>query len=192
MAGVWTTDQGNGSALTERQRHDPVQWMRYYWERQSHDDPSRFLAMTSLLRLHHLMTSALDHQLRTEFAISLTDYQILKALQLSETGTWLLSRLAWHLMVHATTVTLAAERLETKRLVERHAHPRDRRATLVTITDDGRDVTDGATAALSRMEFGLPGLTSSQARSLIATVGRLRAAAGDLDRAYGPAPGHVD
>lgn len=162
--------------------------MRYYWERQTSDDPAAFVAMTSLLRLHHLMTSALEHQLRTECAISLTDYQILKALQLSETGTWLMSRMAWHLMVHATTVTVAVERLETKRLVERRSHPHDRRATLVTITDGGRELADRATEAMTRVQFGLPGLTSAQARSLIAAVARLRAAAGDLDRAYGSAP----
>ena len=83
--------------------------MRFYWEQQSDDDPSGFLALTSLLRLHDLMTTSVDNCLRNEFRIGLTDFQILKALQLSETGTWLLSRMAWHLMVHATTVTLAAE-----------------------------------------------------------------------------------
>ena len=82
--------------------------MRFYWEQQSDDDPSGFLALTSLLRLHDLMTTSVDNCLRNEFRIGLTDFQILKALQLSETGTWLLSRMAWHLMVHATTVTLAA------------------------------------------------------------------------------------
>lgn len=188
MAGASTTNTVNGSALTAKQQHDPVQWMRFYWEQQTADDPSRFLAMTSLLRLQHLMTTALEQELRTECAISLTDFQILKALQLSETGTWLLSRMAWHLMVHATTVTLAVERLETKKLVTRHSHPNDRRTTLVRITDEGRELTDRATEATGRVEFGLPGLTPSQARSLTATVARLRAAAGDLDRAYGSAP----
>lgn len=188
VAGASTTNPVNGSALTEKQQHDPVQWMRFYWEQQTSDDPSGFLAMTSLLRLHHLMTTALEHRLRAQCAISLTDYQILKALQLSETGTWLLSRMAWHLMVHATTVTLAVERLETKRLVKRHSHPHDRRTTLVTITDEGRELTDAATEAMTRVQFGLPGLTPAQARSLIAAVARLRAAAGDLDRAYGSAP----
>lgn len=191
VAGASTTNQGNGSALTQKQQHDPVQWMRFYWERQTDDDPSGFLAMTSVLRLHHLMTSALEHRLRAECAISLTDYQILKALQLSETGTWLLSRLAWHLMVHATTVTLSVERLEAKRLVNRHSHPRDRRTTLVTITDEGRELTDRATEAMAGAEFGLPGLTPAQARSLVATLARLRARAGDIDRAYGSSPGQL-
>ena len=100
-------------------------------------------------------------------------------------------RLAWHLMVHATTVTLAIERLETKQVVKRHSHPHDRRATLVTITDEGRALADEATRSLSRLDFGLPGLSPAQTRSLTATIARVRADAGDLDRSYGPAPnGH--
>jgi DNA-binding MarR family transcriptional regulator len=177
----------NGSALSSKQQHDPVQWMRFYAEQQSDDDPSGFLAMTSLLRLHHLMTTAVEHALRSEFNLALTDFQILKALQLSDAGTWLLSRMAWHLMVHATTVTLAVDRLEARRLVKRHSHPHDRRATLVSITADGRELADGATEKLARIDFGLPGLTRSQARSLTATIGRLRASAGDFDRSYGSA-----
>ena len=162
--------------------------MRYYWEQQTDDDPSGFLAMTSVLRLHDLMTTSVDNCLRNEIGIGLTDYQILKALQLSETGTWLLSRMAWHLMVHASTVTLTVERLETKQLVKRVSHPHDRRATLVAITEDGRTLADRATGALTRTEFGLPGLSPSQARSITATVARVRAVLGDQDRSYGSAP----
>ena len=177
--------------LTRKQQHDPVQWMRFYCEQQSDDDPSAFLAMTSVLRLHHLMTTAIDHRLRTEFKMSLTDYEILKALQLSESGTWLLSRMAWHLMVHNTTVTLSVERLETRLFVKRHSHPHDRRATLVSITDEGRELADGATHALGEIGFGLPGLTPAQARSLTSAIARFRAGAGDVDRAYRSAPGDL-
>lgn len=113
----------------------------------------------------------------SQFEISLTDYQIVKALQLSESGTWLLS-----------TVTIAVARLEAKQLVKRHSHPSDRRATPVTITEEGRDLADAATNALGRMEFGPPGLSTSQARSLTATLTRLRACVGDVDRSYGSAP----
>jgi hypothetical protein len=87
VAGVLPAHRANGSALTEKQQHDPLQWMRFYWEQHSDDDPSAFLAMTSVLRLHHLMTTSVDNCLRTEFGLGMTDYQILKALQLSETGT---------------------------------------------------------------------------------------------------------
>src|SRR3954470_1931084 len=93
VADPTTAHQLNGSALSPKHQHDPVQWMRFYAERQNDGDPSGFLAMTSLLRLHHLMTTAVEHALRSEFRLALTDYQILKALQLSDAGTWLLSRL---------------------------------------------------------------------------------------------------
>ena len=184
-----TNTTGAGAAAPPiKHQHDPVQWMRYYWEQQNQGDPTGFLAMTSVLRLHHLMTTTVDGRLKAKFKISLTDYQILIALHLSDNGTWLLSRLAWHLMVHATTVTLAVDRLETKQLVKRHSHPNDRRATLVSISDQGRALADEATRSLSRLDFGLPGLAPSQARSLTATIARVRAGAGDLDRSYGPAP----
>ena len=98
------------------------------------------------------MSTAVEHLPAGPVQVSLTDYQILKALQLSDSGTWLLSRMAWHLMVHATTVTLSVERLETKLLVKRHSHPHDRRATLVSITDEGRELADEATHALSEIE----------------------------------------
>jgi len=178
--------------LTATQQHDPLQWMRYYWEQQSEEDPTGFLAMTSVLRLHHLMTTSIDGCLRSEVNLSVTDYQILKALQLSETGTRLLSRLAWHLMVHPTTVTLSVERLEAKQLVKRVSHPRDRRARLVTVTEEGRKVADRATEALARVDFGLPGLPASQARSLTAAIARVRASAGDRDRSYESAPTDLD
>ena len=58
--------RADGSVLTGKQQHDPVQWMRFYWEQQNDDDPSGFLAMTSMLRLHHLMTTAVEQRLRTE------------------------------------------------------------------------------------------------------------------------------
>ena len=110
--------------------------MRYYWEQQNDDDPSA-ISGDDVDPAAAPPDDDLDRQLPpdTSSRISLTDYQILKALQLSETGTWLLSRMAWHLMVHATTVTLAVERLETKQLVKRLSHPHDRRATLVAITE---------------------------------------------------------
>jgi len=53
---------------------------------------------------------------------------------------------------------------------------------------DGREFADDATDTLGRVDFGFPGLTRSRARSLTATIGRLRASAGDFDRAYGSGP----
>ncbi|MFF2028310.1 MarR family winged helix-turn-helix transcriptional regulator, partial [Streptomyces sp. NPDC058171] len=74
--------------------------------------------------------------------------------------------------------------LEARGLLTRQAHPKDRRATLVTITNEGRTLVDEATAALSMADFGLPGLTPDQAEALVAIVAPIRKAAGDLDRAH--------
>ena len=48
-----------------------------------------------------------------------------------------------------------------------------------------------ATRSLGWLEFGLPGLSPAQTRSLTATIARVRADAGDLDRAYGTAPNGI-
>ncbi|AII10929.1 MarR family winged helix-turn-helix transcriptional regulator [Rhodococcus opacus] len=170
--------------LTEDEKQDPMQWLQYYWSQQIDDDPNPFLAMSSLMRTHQLMTSAIDTKLKKEFELSLTDYLMLKTLQLSDTGTRLLSRVAWHLLVHATTVTIATDRLENRGLLNRHAHPKDRRATYVTITDEGRRLVDTATAGLRDISYGLPGLDPVTAKALVDLLAPIRKAAGDLDRAH--------
>ncbi|NKQ54290.1 MarR family transcriptional regulator [Amycolatopsis sp. K13G38] len=139
--------------------------------------------MSSTLRLHRLMTDVVETELRA-FNLNLTDYLVLMTLELSENGTRLLSRLAWNLLVHATTITLATDRLENKGLLYRHAHPTDRRATCVTITDEGRDLTGKATAALKAVRFGLTGSTAAQQKRLLSVLAALRSAAGDVDRSH--------
>lgn len=173
--------------LTDEQKQDPVQWVKFYWEQQSDSDPYPFLAMSSVLRLHQLMVAALEQKLKQGFEMSLTDYLMLKTLQMSDTGTRLLSRVAWHLLVHATTVTIATDRLEGRGLLVREAHPRDRRATLVTITDKGRELVDVATEALADIDFGLPGLSAEDAKKLVEFIAPIRSAGGDQDRAHGDA-----
>jgi DNA-binding MarR family transcriptional regulator len=135
---------------------------------------SPYLAMNSVLRVHHLMTSIVDAELRSGFELKIVDYLILQTLEDSDGGTETLSRIARQLGLHATTITIAADRLEDRRLVRRRADPHDRRATLVTITESGRALCTAATAALSEVEFGLPGLTAAQTRSLTSLLTRVR------------------
>src|SRR4051794_22182872 len=88
---------------------DPVDWARHFWRRHGlgkHEDA--FVAMSSVLRFHRLMTDAVEAELRP-FKLNLTDYMLLMTLQLSETGTRLISQLARSLLVHATTATLATD-----------------------------------------------------------------------------------
>jgi DNA-binding MarR family transcriptional regulator len=170
--------------LTPTQKRDPVEWVKFYWEQTSDDDPYPFLAMSSVLRLHALMTSALEAELKT-YKFALSDYLMLKTLELSDDGTRLLSRVARHLLVHPTTVTLIADRLEKRRLLKREAHPSDRRATLVTITPQGRKITAEATRALEQVNYGLPGMTPAKAKQFVSTLAFARRQSGDEDRAHG-------
>lgn len=137
-------------------------------------EPQGYEAMCSVLRLHHLMTSVIDAELKTGFRLRLIDYLTLRALGDSDSATEPLGRLAHQLDVHATTITIATERLREKNLVRRRAHPSDRRATLVTLTREGRALAADATATLNMADFGLTGLTPSQTRSLIGLADRVR------------------
>lgn len=173
------------SADARRQQlTDPVDWASHYWQEQNlGDHEEAFLAMSSALRFHRIMNEAVEGRLKG-FGLNMTDYLLLMTLQLSENGTRLLSRLAWNLLVHATTVTLATDRLEAKGLLYRHAHPTDRRATCVTITEEGQELTLDATDALKSIRFGLSGSTATEQKSLLAILASLRAGAGDIDRAH--------
>ncbi|MGE2715625.1 MarR family winged helix-turn-helix transcriptional regulator [Mycolicibacterium litorale] len=129
-------------------------------------EPAGWQAMRSVLVLCRSMTAVVDQDLKDEFALRLIDFQILKQLQSAQTGTSLLGEVARELFVHATTVSIATERLAQRGLVVRRAHPTDRRATLVSITDEGRELADAATLTLAAAQFGLAGLTPDQLTAL--------------------------
>jgi DNA-binding MarR family transcriptional regulator len=160
---------------------DPVDWARHFWRRHGlgeHEDA--FVAMSSMLRFHRLMVEAVETELRP-FKLNLTDYMLLMTLQLSETGTRLISQLARNLLVHATTATLATDRLENRGLIARNPHPTDRRATQVSITSAGRKLVGEVTDALRGIEFGLVDSSIQEQRELTEILSTLRLAAGDND-----------
>jgi DNA-binding MarR family transcriptional regulator len=158
---------------------DPVAWAKHYWEQQKLEgDEQRFLVMSSLLRYQRIVVDRVEDELR-KHNINLTDYLLLMTLQLSDAGTRLISALARGLMVHATTATLATDRLEARKLLYRSPHPTDRRATCVTITQEGRELIHKATDALGTIEFGLTGTTPATLTRLDDLLRSLRKSAGD-------------
>lgn len=158
---------------------DPVEWAQHFWRQQELDgDEQRFLVLSSLLRYQRLVVDTLDGELRA-LGLNLTDYLLLMTLQLSQSGTRLISSLARNLMIHATTATLATDRLEAKKLLYRSPHPTDRRATCVTLTDSGRELLRKATVALDALDFGLSGATTTNVKRLGDALNNLRIAAGD-------------
>jgi DNA-binding MarR family transcriptional regulator len=128
------------------------------------------------MRFHQIMTDIVHTELKP-YKLNVTDYMLLMTLQLSETGT----RLARNLLVHATTATLATDRLEARGLLKRAPHPTDRRATLVSITDAGRLLVREASRSLSAVDFGLTGTSKTDRLAILDVLARLRAASGDRD-----------
>jgi len=141
-------------------------------------DEDRFIAMTSVLRVHRMMTVAIEQEFKAH-DLRLSDYMLLATLELSENGTRSVSRIASGLMVHPTTATLATDRLEARGLLTRGPHAADRRVTLVTITPAGRDLLERASAALASVEYGMPGTTDADRTDLVEALDRVREAAGD-------------
>ncbi len=164
---------------------DPVDWVEHWWTKQGLGDTDRFLAVTSLLRVHQLMTEAMTDALK-EFDLTLNSYFLLLSVQLSDTGALLLGHIASRIMVHPTTVTLITDRLENQGLLVREPHPTDRRATYAKITPAGRALASEATRSLGKMKFGLPHLTKTGAKQLVALLRPVRAELGDTAESERP------
>lgn len=161
---------------------DPVDWAHHYWHEQGLEgDENGFLAMSSLLRYQRLVVDNVEAQLK-KHKLNLTDYLVLMTLQLSETGTRLISNLSHSLMVHATTATLATDRLQKRRLISRAPHPTDRRAICVTITATGQKLTRKATDSLSEIGFGLGDAGPDTVKQFVDVLSELRTSAGDTGR----------
>jgi DNA-binding MarR family transcriptional regulator len=163
--------------MTERQ--DPVQWSGEQWIAHDQPAPDQFTAMVAILRTHGAMTASIDATLRTH-ELTRTGYLLMTTLQLSRDGTRPLGQLSRHLMVHPTTVTLALDQLEKRKLVRRNPHPTDRRTILAVLTPAGQEILDQATKALAENDFGLTGVDGKLSRRVVDVLGDVRERIGDV------------
>jgi DNA-binding MarR family transcriptional regulator len=98
----------------------------------------------------------------------------------SSRGSLPLNVVGNRLQVHPTSVTSAVDRLEAQGLVRRSPHPRDRRAVLAELTDDGRSLAERASAILNREVFEQVGLDAEDTAALVGILRKMRRAAGDF------------
>jgi DNA-binding MarR family transcriptional regulator len=136
-------------------------------------------ATTSVMRVHQLVIAQVDEALRP-FGLTFARYEALVLLAFSRRGALPLGKMGDRLMLHPTSVTNIVDRLERQGLVERTAHPTDRRTTLASITDDGRRVVGKATEAVTSTGFGLAALTDDELDQLTGLLRKVRVAAGDF------------
>ena len=136
-------------------------------------------AVTSVMRAQQILLGRLNEVL-DQFGLTFARYEALMLLYYSHAHELPLGKMGARLQVHPTSVTNLIDGLERTGLVERTPHPSDRRTTLATLTDRGREIASAATAALHEIAFGTAPLGEGRLDDITQTLVELRRAAGDF------------
>jgi DNA-binding MarR family transcriptional regulator len=158
---------------------DPIHRAAELWNERIGPSGS-MAAVTSVMRVQQILLSAVDGALRPH-GLTFARYEAMVLLEFASRGSLPMRVMGERLQLHPTSVTNIVDRLQHDGLVRRVAHPTDRRATLVELTDDGHERLTRATEAVTAIDFGLTGLTTEQRDQLTALLRDVRRAAGDFD-----------
>jgi len=115
-----------------------------------------------------------QHALRsvTSTGLGLTDFAVLKALLF--TGPLPVNVIGAKVLLTSGSITSAVDRLAAQGLVERQAHPTDRRASLVGLTRAGEDLIRPASRRHARtMAALISALTDAEQRELVRLTKKL-------------------
>ncbi len=159
---------------------DTIALARAKWEEHGWEDAAEGMAaVTSVMRAQQILQARVDEALKP-FDLTFARYELLMLLVFSSRGSMPIKKASERLQVHPTSITNAVDRLSAAGLVERLPHPTDGRATLVEVTDAGRETGLKATEVLNRDVFSQPGLSPRRMTSLVNALEDLRKAAGDF------------
>jgi DNA-binding MarR family transcriptional regulator len=136
-------------------------------------------AVTSLMRVQQLVLGRLDEALKPH-GLTFARYEALVLLTFSRSGSLPLGKMGERLQVHPTSITSIIQRLEAAGLVTRQRHPDDGRAVLATLTPQGRELVESATADLVKADMGWGEVPVEDLQSLSALLRPIRKAAGDF------------
>jgi DNA-binding MarR family transcriptional regulator len=157
---------------------DPIARAAELWDERI--GPAQTMAaVTSVMRVQQIIQSAVDGALKPH-KLTFARFEALVLLSFARRSALPMRVMGERLQLHPTSVTNIVDRLEADGLVKRLPHPNDRRATLVEITEPGRERLQAATAAVTDIDFGLHGLTAKQTEQLIELLTRVRRASGDF------------
>ena len=115
------------------------------------------------------------------YGLSFARYEALMLLYFSRAGSLPLGKMGARLQVHPTSVTNLVDGLERLGYAERTPHPSDRRTTLATITDAGREVAAAGHRSMHEINFGTGPLRRGELEQLTELLRRVRVAAGDFE-----------
>jgi DNA-binding MarR family transcriptional regulator len=159
---------------------DPIAEAARQWrERWGDDSAPPMEAVTSIMRVEQILIGRLNATLEP-FGLTFPRYEALMLLYFSRRGALPLGKMGARLQVHRTSVTNLVDGLERSGLAVRSPHPTDRRTTLATITDAGRETARAATEALNADGFGTAPHEREELETLTRLLERLRVAAGDF------------
>jgi DNA-binding MarR family transcriptional regulator len=159
---------------------DPIaeahrQWQEHGWA----DAADGMAAVTAIMRTQQILLARIEGVLK-QFDLTFARFELLRLLSFTRHGSLPMAKASARLQVHPTSVTNAVDRLEAAALVRRVAHPTDGRATLVEITDVGRERVAAATDELNSVVFTRPGFSSSEVAQLNTLLHGFRRDAGDF------------
>lgn len=139
-------------------------------------DPVRLGAYFALVEVSALLRHAIEEQLREDGGLTFVRFQILRRLELSETGSHRMTDLADAIVFSRSGLTYQAGLLEREGLVVRSPSPDDDRSVTISITDAGRalvaTVMPGHEEVVTRMLFDP--LPEDDARTLTGLLGPVR------------------
>ena len=158
---------------------DPIaeakrQWIDHGWA----DAAAGMAAVTSVMRAQQIMLGRVERALKP-FGLSFARFEMLRLLAFARDGRMPLASAIARLQVHPASVTNTVDRLSRDGLVRREPHPEDRRAALVSLTSDGRELVERATIALNDV-FAELGLEEGDTLQLSGILARFRKDAGDF------------
>ncbi|WP_127782783.1 MarR family transcriptional regulator [Rhodococcus sp. X156] len=167
--------------MADSPKLDPIaeahrQWVAHGWG----EVADGMAAVTSLMRAQQIMLARVEDVLKP-LGLTFSRYELLMLLTFTRSGALPMNKASARLQVHPTSVTNAVDRLSAAGLVVRVPHPSDGRATLVEITEAGRELAQQATERLNTEVFARPGLSPRRVSTLVSALTELRRDAGDLD-----------
>ncbi len=104
-----------------------------------HSSSPELRAWRALMTVHGRVTPLLDQQLRSETDLDLTSYDALLHTYEAGTDGVRMADLADLVVLSKSGLTTVVDRLEERGFVRRIPDPVDRRATRITVTDEGVD-----------------------------------------------------
>ena len=151
--------------------------------------PGQQRAWLAYMRVQLRLTYEMNRQLQADSNLSLPDYDVLNALRYQPGGRMRITALAARIGWERSRVSHHVRRLQKRGLVDLRLAPADRRATEITLTDQGWDeitvASRGHIDLVRRLFFdGLPDeLLDPLAAGLESVYGNI------IDRGTLPAPG---